>query len=115
MSQHDSLSAERWAAFSMDQQVLMIANEMHRAMKLDRPDDGVRRRNALERVLRLTDLTIGARREYGFRRELLRFRDLAAAGYLESETGPVELGGLTRALLLLTWEAARQRGPLGLL
>ena len=30
MTQHANLSAERWARFSLDQQVLMIANEMHR-------------------------------------------------------------------------------------
>ena len=29
MTQHASLTLERWAAFSRDQQVLMIANEMN--------------------------------------------------------------------------------------
>ena len=30
MTQHASLNAERWSAFSVDQQVLMIANELLR-------------------------------------------------------------------------------------
>ncbi len=29
-SQHGSLTAERWAGFTLDQQILMIANELHR-------------------------------------------------------------------------------------
>lgn len=32
MTQHASLSPERWAAFSLDQQILMIGNEMNRGM-----------------------------------------------------------------------------------
>jgi hypothetical protein len=34
MSQHSSLSPERWAGFSLDQQILMIGNEMNRAKRL---------------------------------------------------------------------------------
>lgn len=78
MAQHASLTLERWSAFSFDQQILMIANEMHRAGKLVAPDDAARRASAYERVLRLTDLTIQTRVRWGARRELLRWRDLAA-------------------------------------
>ena len=38
----------------------MIANELQRARRLVRPDDVDRRRNAFERALYLTDLTIAA-------------------------------------------------------
>lgn len=34
VTQHSSLSPARWATFPLDQQVLMIGNEMHRAGKL---------------------------------------------------------------------------------
>ena len=30
MSNHEALSPERWARFSLDQQILMIANEVNR-------------------------------------------------------------------------------------
>jgi len=33
MTQHSSLSPERWAQFNLDQQILMIGNEMHRAKR----------------------------------------------------------------------------------
>ena len=32
-SQHDGLEAERWKGFGLERQVLMIANEMHRARR----------------------------------------------------------------------------------
>ena len=34
MPQHASLSLERWSSFSIDQQILMIANEIERALDL---------------------------------------------------------------------------------
>src|SRR3989449_11634574 len=46
MNQHAGLSPERWAAFSLDQQVLMIANEMNRAAKLMAPADRERDRKS---------------------------------------------------------------------
>jgi len=58
MSQHAGLSPERCAAFSLDQQVLMIANEMNRAAKLMAPADRERLRSAYERILQLADLTV---------------------------------------------------------
>lgn len=33
MPQHDSLTAERWAQFSLDQQILMIGTDMNRAKR----------------------------------------------------------------------------------
>jgi hypothetical protein len=39
VTQHASLNAERWSAFSVDQQVLMIANEMNRATRAVATDD----------------------------------------------------------------------------
>ena len=115
MHQHEGLTLERWRAFSAAQQVLMIASELHRARGLNGADDASRRRNSYERVLYLTDLTIAAQSGWSMRRELLRFRDLAAAMYLDPLPGPDEQADLLRALLLLTPESALQREPLGLL
>lgn len=115
MPQHEGLTLERWLAFSAPQQVLMIANELHRARKLTGDDDSPRRRNAFERVLYLADLTIAAQAGWSLRRELLRFRDLAAAMYLDPSPDADEQARLLKALLLLTPESALQREPLGLL
>ena len=107
MVQHASLTLERWATFSVDQQVLMIANEMHRASKLQEPDDSQRLQNSYERILNLTDLTIAAQSRDGFRREMLRWRDLVASLYLQPE--PAQHLAALRVLLLFTPEAAKQR------
>lgn len=107
MSQHTGLSAERWAAFDVDRQVLMIANEMNRIRRLPDQDPEARGR-AYERVLRLTDLTLDATDRPGLRRELARWRDLVASLYLQEEPDPERHVTAFRALLLLRPVAARQ-------
>ena len=114
MSQHASLSPERWSSFSLDQQILMIANEMNRAMKLLGPDDRERLKHSYERVLQLTDLTILVRTRKGLRRELLRWRDLIAQLYVDAESSPPAHAAAFRCLLLFTPEAARQIPHVGL-
>ena len=108
MSQHAALSLERWTSFSLDQQLLMIANEMNRAGKLTGPDDRERRVHAYERVLALTDLTIAAHDRRGLRRELLRWRDLVAQLYVESESRPSAHAQAYRVLLRFSPQASRQ-------
>lgn len=99
MTQHASLTAERWARFSVDQQVLMIANEMQRASSLLSPDDRPSRQRTYERVLRLVDLTVEVQTRRAFRRELLRWRDLIAALYLVPEANPEAHRAALRSLL----------------
>lgn len=108
MSQHASLSPERWAAFGLDQQILMIANEMNRAGKLSRPEDLPSLRRAYERVLRLLDLTVEVQRRPTLCRELLRWRDLVAELYLLPAIDRRRHDAAFRALLLFTPEASRQ-------
>jgi hypothetical protein len=86
----------------------MISNEMNRAGKLMRPDDGPSRLRAYERVLQLTDLTTEVDPRPGFRRELLRWRDLVAALYIRPEADPGGHCAAFRALLLFTPASARQ-------
>lgn len=107
MSQHAGLSAERWAGFDTDRQILMIANEMNRIRRLPDQDPEARRR-AYERVLRLTDLTLDDTDRWGLRRELARWRDLIASLYLREEPDPEGHVSAFRALLLLRPVAARQ-------
>ena len=107
-TQHASLTLERWAAFPLDQQILMIANEMHRAGKLTAPTDDARRANAYERVLRLTDLAIQAATRRAVRRELLRWRDEVARLYIQPSSDPEGHAAAWRCLLRFTPEASRQ-------
>ena len=113
MTQHAGLSAERWATFALDQQILMIANEMHRASKLVRDEDRQRLGHSYERVLQLVDLTIRSHRERGLLRELLRWRDLVAELYLSGSSRPDQHHTLLRCLLSLTPAAFRQIAALG--
>ena len=76
--QHTSLTAERWARFPFDKQVLMIGNEMNRASKFLAPADEHSLRACYERVLALVDLTVQTQNSPPRLRELLRWRDLAA-------------------------------------
>ena len=106
MTQHASLTLDRWRSFDRHQQVLMIANEMNRGSRLEEPEA---LRLCYERVLRLTDLTAQAAGRLTFRRELLRWRDGIAELYLSARPAPEHHRRLLHCLLLMTKEAARQR------
>lgn len=106
--QHASLTVERWSAFSLDQQILMVANEMNRASKLFGPEDRERLLGSYERVLRLADLTVTSQGRANFRRELLRWRDLVAALYISPDPSPATHREAFRALLQFTPAAAAQ-------
>jgi hypothetical protein len=102
------LTAERWSAFPLGQQILMIANEMHRASKLFAPEHRDRLRSSYERVLRLTDLTVQVQRRLSFRRELLRWRDLVASLYIAHAPSAPDHRSALRALLQLNPTSAPQ-------
>jgi len=106
--QHASLSPARWSAFSLDQQILMIGNEMNRAARLLRPADRASLTLAYERVLRLVDLTVEVQARPTLRRELLRWRDLIAELYVLPGHDAAAHAAAFRSLLLFTPEAARQ-------
>jgi len=108
MTQHQGLSRERWAAFSLDQQILMIANEMHRAGKLARDEDRPRLAHSYERVLQLVDLTVSVHGNRNLVRELLRWRGLVAEIYLTGALQRERHGAIFRCLLGFTPAAFRQ-------
>lgn len=111
MTQHAAMTTEGWSRHTFPRQLLMIANEMNRAGKLQREDDGERRERAYERVLRLTDLTIGCLPRKAILRELLRWRDLVAVLYLAARKAADNKAHylVFEALLLMNAETARQR------
>ena len=106
--QHAGLTEERWARFTRDQQVLMIANEMNRGRGLMTPDTAVLRAQSYERVLRLVDLTVAIQTKPTFRRELLRLRDLVAELYIAEAPDARGHDEALVALLRLTAEAGKQ-------
>lgn len=108
MDQHASLTLERWREFTLDQQILMIANELNRVSKLLGPGNEARRKSGYERALALTDLTVGANAGWGLRRELLRWRDLIAVLYVETATSQAAHASALRALLRFTPTVSRQ-------
>jgi hypothetical protein len=110
VSQHAELSEEKWGSFSREQQLLMIANEMNRASKWTGADDLSRLKSCYERVLRLTDLTVGVQTKSTFRLELLRWRDLIAELFICEVPRPEDHREAFRALLGFspaTYEQAR--------
>lgn len=101
-------SAERWAEFSVPQQIIMIANDLNRASKWMAPGDLEQRRGSYARALVLTDLTAAGTSRLGFRKELLRWRELLAGLYLAEEPNPAANRELLRVLLLFSFESSRQ-------
>lgn len=108
MTQHSGLTSDRWSCFDLDRQILMIGNEMNRTSSQLRAANIDGARLGYERVLRLVDLTIEVNRRRALRRELLRWRDLAAALYIASRPDITEHEAAFRVLLQLTPVAALQ-------
>ncbi len=107
-NEHSTLSPERWAEFSLDQQILMIGNEMNRAAKQLVSGNQGHLSKAYERILNLTDLTIRVQKRSSFLREILRWRDLIAALYISEEPDIGDHNDAFRVLLLFTPVAAEQ-------
>lgn len=106
--QHAGLSLERWQRFSLDQQLLMIANEMSRASKSLELGEIESLRASYERALRLIELTASGAMRITFRRELLRWRGLLAELYLAPGNAGQHEAALA-TLLLFTSATAAQR------
>ena len=108
MPQHAELTPERWARFTLDQQILQIGAEMHRANRFMAGKDLELLRQGYERVLRLVDLTAQVTSGLRRRRELLRWRDLIAELYLADHSDEGAHRAALRVLLQMRPEAARQ-------
>ena len=106
--QHATLLPERWSQFPFDRQVLMIGNEMNRAMKLMAPADIASLRAGYERVLALVDLTVRVQDRASRRRELLRWRDLVAGMLIADAADPQAHRAAFRCLLRFTPASSAQ-------
>ena len=115
LRQHEGLSPERWASFSYAQQILMIGNEMNRGLHHLKLGDMERARPAYDRALALVDLTVGLPLQRTRRRELLRWRDLIGALYLDDQPSVELHADAFRCLLQMTPESSRQIAALSAL
>jgi hypothetical protein len=109
-----ALTPERWSTLSLDQQILMIANEMHRASDLFAPEDRERLLGSYERVVRLTELTIMAHSKPTLRRELMLWRGVIADLYASDAPSPTTHRRAFSVLLQFTPAAYAQTPHLGL-
>lgn len=95
---HKNLTPEKWSKFRKSQQILMIGNELNRAINLKNKKDIS---SCLERALELIDLTVECQKG-NFRKELLRFREILGESYLNLKT---DLEKLLDVLITLDGEA----------
>lgn len=82
MREQQTLTAERWSRFQIDQQILMISNEMHRGLHSFAPEHRESLMLAYERVLHMLGLTTSALTQKSLRRELLLWREIVGELYL---------------------------------
>lgn len=104
---HRELTVEKWRAFGMTKQILMIANELNRVENAIKKADEKEAMNGIERAFELLDLTISIAPRKNMARELLRFRELLALQYVEKRKSPGEVYVLQKVLLSLCGEAYR--------
>ncbi len=107
--QHAGLTHERWQRFSLDQQLLMIANEMNRAGKAVALGEIESLRGSYERALRLVELTAAGSMRITLRRELCRWRGLLAELYLDPGSTDRHEAAVAILLLFSPATAAQRR------
>ena len=85
MIYHKNLTPEKWNAYPVSRQLLMIANELSRAqhaLENGEPEYAV---HAWERAFELTDLTVEDLKNTRLLRELLRFREMLGETFLSHD------------------------------
>jgi len=106
---HKTLSVDRWNSYPVFQQILMISNELNRSENNLKKSEIENSRNALERAMELTDLTINDPKWKQGLKELLRFRELLGMLYSKPE---IHLNYLLQSTFIkLNPEAANMLTP----
>lgn len=82
---HAHLNPEKWATYSKTQQVLMISNELNRALNCLRNNHHQDAEKCYERAIELTDLTVEDQRWNNGLKELLRFREVLSDLFLTKD------------------------------
>jgi pantothenate kinase len=105
MKFHKNLDLERWSAFKREKQILMIANELNRAINWLEKGDLKEVKKSYERAFELLDLTIAVTRERNRLKELLRFREMLANLYVRGKRKETYHKELLKILLTLDSKA----------
>jgi hypothetical protein len=95
---HTGLTPEKWGTYTKTQQVLMISNELNRAMNCLLGNHINDAEKCYESAIELTDLTVEDQRWDNALKELLRFRELLSELFLFKD---IELNRLSLSALLL--------------
>lgn len=107
---HKSMTPERWAAYPMDRQILMVAGEFSRAHNLIGTASLKSVRDCYERAMELLDLCTYDAKWIGRLRELMRFRE--AMGELYLANPPDKKDNLLFYKVLMEWHPVTARIPL---
>lgn len=98
---HQNLSVEKWGGYPFFKQILMIANELNRAINWLKKEDFKEVKLCYERAFELIYLTVACLREKNKLRELLRVKEMLSLFYTQDMPG-LELNlKLLNALLVL--------------
>ncbi|OPX24620.1 MAG: hypothetical protein B1H05_04910 [Candidatus Cloacimonas sp. 4484_140] len=102
---HTGLTSDKWSSFSIDKQILMIANEMNRAKNWIEKKDFEKVLHCYERALELLDLTVNSSKNRSLVNELMRFRELLATEYIHKVNNTEQNLKLFKVLLSLSLES----------
>lgn len=105
---HKTLGIDRWRGFDFPTQILMVANEVNRACNALRNDHPEGAKMSWARALELLDLTVTVNAGLNLRKELLRWRMLAAEQYCREDRSLQTAEALLKSLLLFSAPSARQ-------
>lgn len=107
---HKSMTVERWAAYPMDRQILMIACEFSRVHNLLGSASAGVIRECYERAMELLDLCTYDVKWTSRYRELLRFREVMGELYLADP--PAREANMLLYKTLMEWHPVTARIPL---
>jgi len=102
---HTHLTLDKWKSFSIDKQILMIANEINRAKNWIEKQDFEKVSHCYERAFELIDITVDTSKEKSLIRELLRFRELLATEYVQRVSNEKTNSELFNVLISLNLES----------
>jgi len=95
---HAHLNPGKWETYTKTQQVLMISNELNRALNSLKSNHHSDAEKCYERAIELTDLTVEDQRWDNGLKELLRFREGLSSLFLSKD---IHLTRLYLSTLLL--------------
>jgi hypothetical protein len=95
---HVHLNPEKWETYTKTQHILMISNELNRALNCLKSNHQSDAEKCFERAIELTDLTVEDQRWNNGLKELVRFREGLSGLFLSKD---VHLTRLYLSTLLL--------------